>query len=92
LETIPIAVAEHSCQVPATMAGSTRARFLAVAVIFHFVYIFSIFDIYFVSPIVTGMTVFPIQRETKAPADRLVLFVGGWKNPSKLSPAHLANR
>ncbi|KAH8879432.1 PigN-domain-containing protein [Thozetella sp. PMI_491] len=58
------------------MAGSTRAKFLAIAIIFHSVYIFSIFDIYFVSPIVSGMTVFPIQRETKAPADRLVLFVG----------------
>ncbi|KZL67687.1 GPI ethanolamine phosphate transferase 1 [Colletotrichum tofieldiae] len=46
--------------------------------VFHLVYIYSIFDIYFVSPIVTGMPLVPIQRplETRAPADRLVLFVG----------------
>lgn len=60
------------------MAGVSRFRFLAIAVIFHLVYIYSIFDIYFVSPIVTGMNLFaPTRPEgTKAPADRLVLFVG----------------
>jgi phosphatidylinositol glycan class N len=46
--------------------------------VFHFVYIFSIFDIYFVSPIITGMQL--VRHETPAasrpPADRLVLFVG----------------
>ncbi|KAL8399631.1 hypothetical protein RB594_000144 [Gaeumannomyces avenae] len=56
----------------------SRARFLAVAVVFHVVYILSIFDIYFVSPIVSGMRLFQIPREptARAPADRLVLFVG----------------
>ncbi|KGQ04954.1 GPI ethanolamine phosphate transferase 1 [Beauveria bassiana D1-5] len=46
--------------------------------IFHLVYIYSIFDIYFVSPIVTGMRLHGIERTppVKAPADRLVLFVG----------------
>jgi phosphatidylinositol glycan class N len=60
------------------MAGSPRLRFLAIAVVFHSVFIFSIFDIYFVSPIVSGMQLFGVERpaETKAPADRLVLFVG----------------
>ncbi|KAK6211330.1 GPI ethanolamine phosphate transferase 1 [Colletotrichum tabaci] len=59
-------------------AGTTRVKFLAIAMVFHLVYIYSIFDIYFVSPIVTGMPLVPIQRpqETRAPADRLVLFVG----------------
>lgn len=60
------------------MARFPRARFLAVAMVFHLVYIYSIFDIYFVSPIVSGMQLFALERpvESKAPADRLVLFVG----------------
>jgi phosphatidylinositol glycan class N len=60
------------------MAGFYRAGFLAIAVVFHFAYIFSIFDIYFVSPIVSGMQLVPLERPAaaKAPADRLVLFVG----------------
>ncbi|KAI0187360.1 Phosphatidylinositolglycan class N-domain-containing protein [Xylaria flabelliformis] len=60
------------------MAGVGRFKFVAVAVIFHLVYIYSIFDIYFVSPIVSGMQLFQLERPAgkKAPADRLVLFVG----------------
>ncbi|KFY17146.1 hypothetical protein V492_00866, partial [Pseudogymnoascus sp. VKM F-4246] len=60
------------------MARVTRFGFLATAVIFHFVYIFSIFDIYFVSPIVSGMRQFELERpkEVEAPAQRLVLYVG----------------
>lgn len=60
------------------MARVSRFRFLAIAVVFHLVYIYSIFDIYFVSPIVSGMDLFNIERPkgTKAPADRLVLIVG----------------
>ncbi|KAJ3489624.1 hypothetical protein NLG97_g5959 [Lecanicillium saksenae] len=60
------------------MAAFSRFGFLAVAMIFHLVYIYSIFDIYFVSPIVTGMRLHGVEREppVKAPADRLVLFVG----------------
>ncbi|KAI9879141.1 MAG: Glycosyl phosphatidyl inositol anchor synthesis [Pleopsidium flavum] len=59
------------------MARLNRVGFLAVAVIFHLVYIYSIFDIYFVSPIVSGMTPFKVERlDEEAPARRLVLFVG----------------
>ncbi|KAI5868609.1 GPI ethanolamine phosphate transferase 1 [Durotheca rogersii] len=60
------------------MAGASRFRFLAVAVVFHLVYIYSIFDIYFVSPIVSGMRLYQLERPAgeRAPADRLVLFVG----------------
>ncbi|KAM0810915.1 putative GPI ethanolamine phosphate transferase 1 [Seiridium cardinale] len=60
------------------MATVNRFTFLAIAMVFHLVYIYSIFDIYFVSPIVSGMSLFQIDRPegTKAPADRLVLFVG----------------
>lgn len=60
------------------MAAMGRLGFLAVAVVFHLVYIYSIFDIYFVSPIVSGMQLVSVNRPAniKSPADRLVLFVG----------------
>ncbi|KAI0597821.1 Phosphatidylinositolglycan class N-domain-containing protein [Biscogniauxia sp. FL1348] len=60
------------------MAGVSRFRFLAIAMVFHLIYVYSIFDIYFVSPIVSGMELFQLDRPkgAKAPADRLVLFVG----------------
>ncbi|KAI0532569.1 GPI ethanolamine phosphate transferase 1 [Xylaria digitata] len=60
------------------MAGVSRFKFLAIAMVFHLVYIYSIFDIYFVSPVVSGMQLFQLERPAgkKAPADRLVLFVG----------------
>ena len=60
------------------MARLRRSGFLAIAVLFHVIYIYSIFDIYFVSPVVTGMRSYKVQREhgAQAPAKRLVLFVG----------------
>jgi phosphatidylinositol glycan class N len=60
------------------MAGLNRFGFLATAIVFHLVYILSIFDIYFVSPIVSGMRLVGVERpdHVKPPADRLVLFVG----------------
>ena len=60
------------------MARLGRVGFLAVAVVFHLVYLYSIFDIYFVSPIVTGMRAYEVERKNgaMAPAERLVLFVG----------------
>lgn len=60
------------------MASYTRLKFLALAMVFHLVYLYSIFDIYFVSPVVSGMQLFRVDRpeSAKAPADRLVLFVG----------------
>lgn len=60
------------------MARVNRFGFLVIAVVFHLVYIFSIFDIYFVSPIVSGMRAFEVERpqNIEAPAKRLVLFVG----------------
>jgi hypothetical protein len=57
------------------MARLGRMGFLALAVVFHVVYLFSIFDIYFVSPIVTGMRPFSVDTP-EAPAKRLVLYVG----------------
>ena len=60
------------------MARLGRVGFLAIAVLFHFTYLWSIFDIYFVSPIVSGMREYQVERAegTPAPAKRLVLFVG----------------
>ena len=60
------------------MARLGRFGFLGVAIVFHLVYIYSIFDIYFVSPIVHGMRSYGVQRPSgaDAPAKRLVLYVG----------------
>lgn len=59
------------------MARLGRVGFLALAVVFHLIYTYSIFDIYFVSPIVSGMRSYGVDRPeaTDAPAQRLVLFV-----------------
>jgi len=65
------------------MAEFGRYHFLAVAVIFHLAYIYSIFSIYFVSPIVHGMREHRVETQ-EAPAQRLVLFVGTY-NKSKWS-------
>jgi phosphatidylinositol glycan class N len=59
------------------MARVGRVGFLTLAVVFHLMYAYSIFDIYFVSPIVSGMRSFRVERETnaEAPSKRLFLFV-----------------
>lgn len=60
------------------MAVINRFGFLAIAIVFHLVYLYSIFDVYFISPIVSGMREFEVERATpvEAPARRLVLYVG----------------
>ena len=75
-----------------------RFIFLFICVVFHGVYIFTIFDVYFKSPIVHGMKPFEVGRSpgTEAPAQRLVLFVGdglradkafqSFPDPSPLNP------
>lgn len=60
------------------MVVVNRFGFLAIAVVFHLVYLYSIFDVYFISPIVSGMREFEVERAegAEAPAKRLVLYVG----------------
>lgn len=81
------------------MAPLGRMAFLALAVVFHIVYLVSIFDVYFVSPIVTGMRPFKVDTQ-KAPAKRLVLYVGmrNWQaafssnnSPSNTIPQEMAS-
>ncbi|KAI7374962.1 hypothetical protein KC336_g20089, partial [Hortaea werneckii] len=55
------------------MARLGRLGFLGIAVVFHLVYVLSIFDVYFRSPIVSGMRAYRVEG-TKAPAKRLVLY------------------
>lgn len=57
------------------MARLGRNGFLAIAVLFHLIYVYSVFDTYFTSPIVHGMQAYEVPAD-KAPAQRLVLFVG----------------
>ena len=63
-----------------TMAMAMGARrweeaiLVALGFILHALYMLSIFDIYFKTPIVHGMD--PVQPLTHAPAKRLVLFIG----------------
>lgn len=48
---------------------------MLLAVVFHLVYIYSIFSIHFTSPIVHGMRAHRVET-SKAPAKRLILYVG----------------
>ncbi|KAF9000322.1 Phosphatidylinositolglycan class N-domain-containing protein [Cyathus striatus] len=50
-----------------------KAPLLLIGLVFHLVYIGSVFDCYFTSPVVTGMESY---NTGKAPAKRLVLIVG----------------
>ncbi|KAI9001619.1 Phosphatidylinositolglycan class N-domain-containing protein [Gaertneriomyces semiglobifer] len=63
-------------------ANRSISRLLLVGVIFHIVYSISIFDVYFRSPIVHGMT--PVMPPEPAPAKRLLLAVADGLRADKL--------
>lgn len=65
-----------------------RLGFLGIAVVFHLVYILSIFDTYFRSPIVRGMQAYSVDYASSAPAKRLVLYVGTSISPVVLEPKY----
>lgn len=62
------------------MRTHSTLQVLLLGLIFHVIYIYSVFDCYFTSPVVHGMrqhrVQWPHSAPKKAPAKRVVLVVG----------------
>jgi phosphatidylinositol glycan class N len=54
----------------------TPTQFLGIGAVFHLLFCYSIFDIYFTSPLVHGMQPVDPRSVVAPPASRLVLFIG----------------
>ena len=64
-----------------TTSSGSIARLLVLGVLFHLVYIGTVFDCYFTSPVVHGMRQYKLPR---AQAKRLVLIVGAAPTPPRI--------
>jgi len=75
-------MAEDESEKHKTLNGSSKtyynvAKLLLLGLVFHVVYLRSVFDCYFTSPVLQGMKNYGATQEgQQAPAKRLVLIVG----------------
>jgi hypothetical protein len=63
----------HKISIMAENSGYSVTRLLIIGLVFHLVFIGSVFDCYFVSPVVKGMQSFKLPS---AESKRLVLIIG----------------
>lgn len=64
-----------------TTSWGSIARLLILGIVFHLVYIGTVFDCYFASPVVHGMRQYKLHQ---AQAKRLVLIIGARTEPPTL--------